>query len=106
MVAAASADVGYGHAWPYCKKLRKLAGFIKSIALPLRGATWAYDLRNGALRLGKRARRFARRREIGDLKCVDAVGAWRKRQKRRADKRCDDAPAPHAPCEPLRYDST
>jgi hypothetical protein len=99
MVPTAGADVANGHARPYCKKPRELAGFIKGIALPLRGAAWAYDFRNGAFRLGKRARRFARRREVGDLNSVDATGAWRESQERRGDKRCDDATGPHALCE-------
>src|SRR5262245_32424226 len=102
MVAAASADVAYGHARPYCKEPRKLGGLIKGIALPFRGATWAYDLRNGAFRLGKRARRFARRREVGDLNCVDSVGAWHESQERRGYSRCDDATPPHALCDPIR----
>src|SRR5262245_22330737 len=63
MVAAASADVADGHAWPYCKKPRHLAGFIKGIALSLCRPCRAYDLGNGAIRLGKRAR--VRRGEIG-----------------------------------------
>src|SRR5262245_54297769 len=60
MVAAASTDVADAHAWLYCKEPRHLAGFIKGIALSLRGACWAHDLGNGAICRGKCARRFAR----------------------------------------------
>src|SRR6185503_15476056 len=99
MVAAAGADVAKRHAWLYCKKPGELAGFIKRIALSLRGAAWAHDLRNGAFRLGKCTRRFARRRAVSDIKCADAAGAWRESQERYGGKRSDDATDPHALCE-------
>src|SRR5262245_1007778 len=93
MVAAARADVADGHPRPYGKQPRELAGLVKGITLPLRGAAWAYDLRNGAFRLGKRARRFTSWPEVGDLKCVAAAGARRENREHR--KRNDDVPDPH-----------